>query len=318
MPQISFFACSLLALCALSVLTSISALAQPRWSLQPDGGIHWNVVPANAHEDHIEMSGRKVSIIITYGVDAEGKLVLSKLLAFPTLRTLPNNTHGTLQTTFGSEVEPQITLDGVVAAETVTAFEQHGLMTVQSELGNGEIGLTRLIFPSTTRPLALEKLTFTNRSKKSVVVGLVGGEKELRTDPKKGLQGAYVVTQTLLDKAPQTVEAGASATFSIAYAARPETQQSLAVDVAVEERLRRERIASFGDEIQLQTPDPVLNASFSFAKIRALESIYETRGGLMHSPGGGRYYAAIWANDQAEYANPFFGFVGDEPRANRR
>ena len=25
----------------------------------------------------------------------------------------------------------------------------------------------------------------------------------------------------------------------------------------------------------------------------------------------GSYYAAIWANDQAEYANPFFPFLGD-------
>jgi len=31
----------------------------------------------------------------------------------------------------------------------------------------------------------------------------------------------------------------------------------------------------------------------------------------MHSPGGLRYYAAIWANDQAEYINPFFAFLGD-------
>lgn len=31
----------------------------------------------------------------------------------------------------------------------------------------------------------------------------------------------------------------------------------------------------------------------------------------MHGPGGGAYYAAIWANDQAEYANPFFAFLGD-------
>ena len=31
----------------------------------------------------------------------------------------------------------------------------------------------------------------------------------------------------------------------------------------------------------------------------------------MHGPGGGAYYAAIWANDQAEYANPFFPFLGD-------
>ena len=31
----------------------------------------------------------------------------------------------------------------------------------------------------------------------------------------------------------------------------------------------------------------------------------------MHGPGGGSYYAAIWANDQAEYANPFFPFLGN-------
>lgn len=26
----------------------------------------------------------------------------------------------------------------------------------------------------------------------------------------------------------------------------------------------------------------------------------------MHGPGGESYYAAIWANDQAEYINPYF------------
>ena len=30
----------------------------------------------------------------------------------------------------------------------------------------------------------------------------------------------------------------------------------------------------------------------------------------MHGPGGEAYYAAIWANDQAEYVNPFFLFLG--------
>ena len=49
---------------------------------------------------------------------------------------------------------------------------------------------------------------------------------------------------------------------------------------------------------------------FAFAKIRGAESIYRTKGGFMHGPGGEAYYAAIWANDQAEYINPFFPFVG--------
>jgi hypothetical protein len=49
---------------------------------------------------------------------------------------------------------------------------------------------------------------------------------------------------------------------------------------------------------------------FAFAKIRASESIYRTSGGLMHGPGGESYYAAIWANDQAEYVGPFFPYLG--------
>ena len=32
----------------------------------------------------------------------------------------------------------------------------------------------------------------------------------------------------------------------------------------------------------------------------------------MHGPGGGAYYAAIWANDQAEYVGPFFPYLGYE------
>ena len=32
----------------------------------------------------------------------------------------------------------------------------------------------------------------------------------------------------------------------------------------------------------------------------------------MHGPGGESYYAAIWANDQAEYVNPFFPYLGYE------
>ena len=78
-----------------------------------------------------------------------------------------------------------------------------------------------------------------------------------------------------------------------------------------EEAARRTLVDGYLAKLQLETPDPVLNRAFAFAKIRTAESVYETKGGLMHGPGGGSYYAAIWANDQAEYANPFFPFLGD-------
>lgn len=43
---------------------------------------------------------------------------------------------------------------------------------------------------------------------------------------------------------------------------------------------------------------------FAFAKLRGAESIYRTKGGLMHGPGGEAYYAAVWANDQASISTP--------------
>lgn len=60
----------------------------------------------------------------------------------------------------------------------------------------------------------------------------------------------------------------------------------------------------------LETPDDIINTEFEYAKLRASESIFLTRGGYMHGPGGETYYAAIWANDQAEYVNLFFPFLG--------
>ena len=60
----------------------------------------------------------------------------------------------------------------------------------------------------------------------------------------------------------------------------------------------------------LETPDSVINTMFRYAKIRTGESICKTAGGYIHAPGGESYYAAIWANDQAEYVNPFFPYLG--------
>jgi hypothetical protein len=55
---------------------------------------------------------------------------------------------------------------------------------------------------------------------------------------------------------------------------------------------------------------------FHFAKLRAGESIFRTRNGDVHSPGGTSYYAAVWRNDQAEYAGPWQAWTGDELQLN--
>ena len=91
------------------------------------------------------------------------------------------------------------------------------------------------------------------------------------------------------------------------------------IDGQKEEALRRAFVAHIESTLQLQTPDPVIDRMFELSKLRTTESIYKTTVGLMHSPGGGlkspkgrgRYYAAIWTNDQGEYAGPFFPYEGD-------
>ena len=293
------------------------AYAQARWALNL-GGIEWEVEQGKAHQDHIEMSGRKVSVIVTYGVDDKGKLILSRHVVFPMLRFAPNKTRDHLSLTFGDDATPRILLNRATPRDdAVTAFSHSaGLMRIRSLLGRDkEVALTRTIFPSIDKPLVVERLTFTNQSDKDVTVEVEETERVVRTSAARGVYGGYVASSRVLEPGERVVKPGASTTFALLISARKTTEPSLNIDVEAEERARTERVVAILSKLQLETPDPVLNAAFAFAKIRAAESIYETKGGLMHGPGGGAYYAAIWANDQAEYANPFFAYLGDPTAA---
>jgi hypothetical protein len=302
-------ACLLLCLLCLQS----SAGAQTRWNLDTDGGITWKVEPKKAHQDHIEMSGRKVSVIVTYGVDESGKLILRRQLVFPMLRTIPNNTHASLLYTFADDAAPGIYINGQPPRnEVITSFHHKGIMSIKSVIGREkEVSLTRAIFPSTDKQLVIEKYAFANNSAKDLKVEIEETEKIVRTDPSRGVYGGYIVSSHTIAPGVRTIKPGESTVFVVAFTARKSQEERPVINLEAEEQARKDLIAGYWAKLQLETPDNVLNAAFAFAKIRATESIYETRGGLMHGPGGGRYYAAIWANDQAEYANPFFPFLGD-------
>lgn len=103
---------------------------------------------------------------------------------------------------------------------------------------------------------------------------------------------------------------GKSYSFSATISAYKSSEKEQKIDGIVEMNKRKELVAEWMNNLVLETPEPVLNEMFAFSKIRACESIYETKSGPMHGPGGEAYYAAIWANDQAEYVDPYFPFVG--------
>lgn len=256
------------------------------------------------------MSGRKVSAIVRYGVDSETRPVLQTQVVFPMLRTIPNDTHASLSFNFGDDAMSRILIDGRPArSELVHAFRQRGILTIESSLGR--VTLTRALFPSTSKPMVIVRLTFRNDSSKPVAVEVERTEKLAYTNAGRGVYGQYVIAAKTLDPGERLLGPGASETFYVALSGRRASEGDVHIDPAAEESARKELVAGYLSRLELETPDPILNTAFSFAKIRAAESIYETKGGLMHGPGGGAYYAAIWANDQAEYANPFFPFLGD-------
>jgi hypothetical protein len=282
---------------------------QNRWNMQPDGSILWTVKKGEAHSDNIEMSGRFISMITTYGVDEKGKLITVKQLVFPMLRTIPNDTHASLIYTFAAETEPVIKINNRPANEQVNGFSLRGILSVLSTVNNN-INVTREFFPSTDKPVAIEKYTIENTSPRDITVEVEDFEKNTRSQKEKSVYDVYEISAKTSGSGIYTVKPKEKLTFAVLFTGRKISDAPLAVDVDKELSQRQKFVDQMFNNLIFTSPDPVLNRMFDFAKIRAMESIFETKGGLVHSPGGGSYYAAIWANDQAEYANPFFAYTG--------
>lgn len=289
-----------------------NSLAQNRWNIEDDGGISWKVGVNDVHSDHVEMSGKQLSVILTYGTDARGFLISSKQLIFPMLRTIPNDTRGHTTYTFGTEVSPIIKINRKKINETVKQFYLKGLLRTQSDAGS-QVTISRTFLPSVDKPFAIEEFIITNNSKKEIEVEVEDFEKNTRSAPGKSVYGVYEVQAKSHNSGVYKVKPGNAVHFSMIYSGRKITQPSFKeVNVAEEMAKRNAFVEKMFSNLRFNCPDSVINRMFDFAKIRSMESIFQTKNGLVHSPGGGDYYAAIWANDQAEYANPFFAYSGYE------
>jgi hypothetical protein len=297
-----------------------------RWKIQPDGSIEWIIDNRLPHSDHIEMGGEKVALWVQYKVDTSGKAILNRTLVFPSYRLLPQRTIAHMTYDVKDEELPRFIINdrllktGVFNAavqsdmpENVTSIRHKGIMEINSEIGKDHsLKLKRALFPSVHQPMAIEKFVFTNTSKQEVKIEMEYLRRESVPAAVRTKEGPHHFIISTINEGEKKLAPGDSVVFAITYQATKGNHQPLVANVTAEEQLRRDRVDSILSKLQLETPDPVLNTMFSFAKIRATESIYNTKGGYMHGPGGLRYYAAIWANDQAEYVNPYFAFAGDE------
>ena len=301
----------------LSTLSLMLANSQNRWEINTSGGITWSVDSRIPHHDHIEMSGEQISVVLRYGVDEEGAFVLERSFVWPMLRTIPNDTHASLMRRFGWDiVNDMITVNTRrINQEKVKNITIDGIMIVDSEISahhNGQLKLTRYLFPSTTEASYCEKYVLENVGEHAVLVEIPDANSVIRTDSEKGVDGEYLIEATISGVPGRFIEAGDSLIFYAEFKAYKNGYTADLIDVEKELIKRKDLISVLQNNLVLETPDQVINTMFSFAKIRGSESIYKTKGGYMHGPGGESYYAAIWANDQAEYINPFFPFLGYE------
>jgi len=280
-----------------------------RWAFADDGGIQWKVKENDSHMDHVEMSGFKISAIVHYGVE-NGRLKQMAQLVFPMLRTIPNDTHASFIYKIDSDSIRKIMVDGKDLEEFPTGFHQKGILSYSTKTNHG-LELKHQLFPSVDNHVFIEIIELKNTSSKAVKLDIPKTYKSDTTIASKGVDGSFVVAISANKNGTYYLRENESFDYAIEYSARLISDEVEYISPRYELKKREEHIRNTFSDLVFVCPDEVLNSTFAFAKLRAVESIYKTKEGLMHGPGGGRYYAAIWANDQAEYANPFFPYLGN-------
>lgn len=249
------------------------------------------------HSDDVEMSGERVSAVVAYGAD-KGGFHCDLLLVYPWVRLQPDVTQSSYQVRcpcaqlFAEEREKflRVSFDGTLSVLT----EAEGVRT------------ERIFYPSVTEPIFYELVRLHNKSGQPVKI-LLDGYKKL--DGRIACEG-YVYAERTAETGADVLAPGEQREVCFRYTARfsdqaiPHEKNSL--------KKRRERVACLFSQCDLETGNNVFDTMYTFAKLRAGESIFRTKKGLVHSPGGTNYYAAVWCNDQCEYATPWFAFTGDK------
>lgn len=276
---------------------------ESRYSLS-DGGISAQFSEGSRlpHINHIEMSGFKASAIISYAVGQDLSLSLYRFCVFPGIRVNPNNTRGSL--TFAFEGI------NICADEKVRSVFFNGILSFRCEAPGMDIvhrfvcacDKTALIEEVTILSDSDRRITFSNsRPAEKIRAMFTAKNEEIRLHSAVCLPGRTSESQTLsLD-----IHEGET-NLCFVYSCEELDYASAKEQI----RQREAFIAESGQRLDIETPDDEINQMLRLTKIRAGESIFKTKNGLMHSPGGGGYYAALWTNDQCEYANPFFACLG--------
>ncbi len=303
------------------VLCLGSAMAQtpfsPSWQIAGKHKIQLDIEKPGVlpYSDSIEMAGKRVAGIVSYTIDKNRKLTLERTVYFPQLHQFKTSEsswfhdyRAYLQDSYEDDLLPKLYINNEqFVPGAVRRVSIKGTLNFEHQVSKNGLALSRSLFPSMNERQFNEMWTITNRTEE--VMTIKSGNTSLQFED-YGAKGKY--SRLIRSDAPETLalKPGCTATFSLQIMAKIEGE-TFPADTAKESLIQRQAfLKTMGDALILETPNPVLNTLFEFSKIRGSESIFESELGLIHSPGGGRYYVGIWANDQAEYISPLFPYLG--------
>ncbi len=293
----------------------MNAFAQTdRWETSPEGGIKSSfakLTRGESHSDHIEMGGRSVNAIIKWHVSQTGEVYLTRNIRWPMLREAKDDTHAAMQVNLLDKNDPWLTVDGELYQRgKAEEFRIDGMLQWKEK--NPLLTVTRTLFPSVSLPALIEKWEITNHTLKPVELGVPLSPQLTSLDRRDFAWAAHKVKVEWIGGGRKVLAPGESLVTGICFSAAEENQPLPYPDIEAEWAGRQAFLNQIKNSLTLTTGDKEVDQLFAFSKMRAAENVLATRGGLMHAPGGfNRYLAALWCNDQNEYASPFFPFLGD-------
>ena len=260
------------------------------------------------HGDFIEQGGLRCGQVVDYHVDGARRLRIKRGVVWPCLRVIPNDTTGSFIRRYGSEAEPAVSVDGApIGPVVVDRVVLDGTLRILGRVG-ADFAVTRCTFPSPERRCAIDRWTLRNAGTNSATVTVA--PLTLRKDV-PGPYGSNHCEVTCTGMGATTLAPDQELSFAVLFRAWLDGERPDSVDVVADEAGRRAHVAALQRDLRLETPVPEFDRAFAFCKLRVAEAINATRGGMMLAPGGLTYYAAVWCNDNVEYAGPFFPFLGD-------
>jgi hypothetical protein len=255
--------------------------------------------------NHVETSGSYASTILSYGAAKNGRLRMQRHVIFPNLRKYPNDTFSALSHNFKGV---KVYCNGRLVREKVSRVEFNGQVIIRT-VGKG-LSIEHRLFTATDEPCLAERLKITNLEVGCANIKIKLLDKSKITSKITGHENKQYRLYTDCGTREFSLNNFGICYAEIAYIGC-KTGETVRVPRIKELKKAREKLVkTTAETLVIETPERKINVMTAFAKLRLCESIFKTKSGLMHSPGGGGYYAALWTNDQCEYANPLFGYLG--------